>query len=130
MKSEIVYVELKTGYNDNGPAWIGKADFSKTGLTIYFNGQAFRSCDGKGIGANYYDIETEDEYWISGVKKNQQDRHWAGGGSIMIDKTIVEEYLNLIGVKELDRKQFQVVELDNTDIRSRIYELENRKTKQ
>lgn len=36
MKSEIVYVELKTGYNDNGPSWIGKATYSKTGRTIYF----------------------------------------------------------------------------------------------
>lgn len=30
MKSEIKYIELKTGYADNGPAWIGKVEFSKS----------------------------------------------------------------------------------------------------
>jgi len=41
MKTEIRYIELKTG-NDNGPAWIGKVKLSKTGRTIYFNDKAFR----------------------------------------------------------------------------------------
>ena len=36
-----MYVELKTGYDDNGPAWIRKAFFSKTGKTIYFDGKVF-----------------------------------------------------------------------------------------
>jgi hypothetical protein len=31
-----MYIELKTGYQDNGPAWIGRVKFSKTGQTIYF----------------------------------------------------------------------------------------------
>jgi hypothetical protein len=33
MKPGLMYVELKTGFNDDGPAWIGKAFFSKTGKT-------------------------------------------------------------------------------------------------
>ncbi len=127
MKSEMVYVELKTGYNDNGPAWIGKAQYSKSGQTLYLNGQAFQSCKGQGIGANYFDIETGDEYWISGVKMNQQDRHWAGSGGIMIDKEAVDEYMGLSGVEKLNPKQHQIVELDKTDIRQRINQIENRK---
>ena len=127
MKSEILYVELKTGYSDNGPAWIGKAQYSKTGRTIYFNGQAFRSCGGQGIGANFYDVETGDEYWISGVKKNQQDRHWAGSDSVMIDKKIVDEYLKVIGKENLNPNQYQIVDFEKSDIRERIHELENRK---
>jgi len=127
MKNEIVYVELKTGHGDRGPAWIGKARYSKSGRTIYFNGQAFQSCGGQGIGANYFDIETRDEYWISGVKKNQQDRHWAGGGVVMIDKTVVSEYLSLIGKSKLNPSHFEVVELNNSDIRDRIHEIENQK---
>ncbi len=41
MQSRLMYVELKTDYNDNGPAWIGKAFFSRSAGTIYFNGLAF-----------------------------------------------------------------------------------------
>lgn len=33
-----MYVELKTGYHDNGPARIGRARFSRTGRTIYYQG--------------------------------------------------------------------------------------------
>lgn len=62
MKSEIIYVELKSGYSDNGPAWIGKGFYSKSGQSIYFNNQLFKK--GSGISGNYYDIETGDEYWI------------------------------------------------------------------
>jgi len=34
---DILYIELKTGYSDNGPAWIGRVRYSKSGRTIYFN---------------------------------------------------------------------------------------------
>ncbi len=97
MKHRLMYIELKAGFADNGPAWIGYASFSKTGATIYFNGQAFRSLKGSGIGANYFDIETGDEYWISGIKKNGEDRHWAGGGTVMIDRAAVKSYLSEVG---------------------------------
>jgi hypothetical protein len=45
IKSELKYIELKPGYSDNGPAWIGKVEFSKSGKTVYFNGHAFKSND-------------------------------------------------------------------------------------
>lgn len=101
MKDRLVYVELKSGYSDNGPAWIGIAGGSKTGATVYFNGAAFKSLKGSGIGANFFDIETGDEYWISGIKKNNQDRHWAGGGQIVIDGAAVERYLAEMDFSEL-----------------------------
>ena len=82
----IKYIELKTGYADNGPAWIGNVKESKTGKTIYFNNHAFQKC--QGIQGNYYDIETGEEYWISGVKRNGQDRHWAGSGKGSFPKTV------------------------------------------
>ena len=37
---DIRYIELKAGYNDNGPAWIGNVKESKSGKTIYFNDHA------------------------------------------------------------------------------------------
>lgn len=129
MKAEIIYVELKSGYDDNGPAWIGKCSRSKSGRTVYFNGRAFRSSGGQGIKGNHFDIETGDEYWISGVKKNLEDRHWAGSGIVMIDETVVAEYLALTGSSSLDRKRFSVVQLDHSDVTSRTHELENRPLK-
>ncbi|WP_242622499.1 hypothetical protein [Intestinimonas timonensis] len=45
----------------------------------------------------YVDIENGDEYWISGLKKAESNRHWAGRGKILIDRRAVPEYLALIG---------------------------------
>jgi hypothetical protein len=126
MKPKLMYVELKTGYGDDGPAWIGKAEFSKSGRTIYFNGKAFKSLKGDGISGNFYDLETGDEYWISGVKKNGEDRHWAGSGKVMIGESVIEEYLKLIGKSELDKKQFEVTTLHQND-KSKFVEIENEK---
>ena len=101
MKNEIKYIELKSGYSDNGPAWIGKVKISRTGNTIYFDDKAFEKR--ALISGNYRDIETGEEYWISGVKKNASDRHWAGTGKVMIDKSIVDNYLEVIGSKEIPK---------------------------
>lgn len=101
MKPRLIYVELKTGHDDNGPAWIGFAGSSKSGATIYFDGKAFKSLKGAGFSANYYEAESGDEYWISGVKKDGQDRHWAGGGKIEIDEIAVASYLDLMGLSDL-----------------------------
>lgn len=95
-----MYVELKSGYNDDGPAWIGRVFVSKTGQTVYFRGKTLQRIHPGGIGANHLDVETHDEYWISGVKKNCEDRHWAGGGPVEIDPDVRDEYLTI--VKALD----------------------------
>lgn len=38
-------------------------------------------------------------YWISGVKKDETDRHWAGRGPVEIDPDVRSEYLKLIDPK-------------------------------
>jgi hypothetical protein len=91
-----MYVELKTGYNDNGPAWIGRVRFSKTGQTVYYRGKSLRRIPGGGISANYCDVETGEQYWISGMKKNREDRHWAGAGPVVIDGDVRAEYERLV----------------------------------
>jgi len=120
MKSEIKYIELKSGYSDDGPAWIGKVDFSKSGQTIYFNGRAFK---GNGHGS-CFDLETKESYWITGIKKNGQNRHWAGKGKIMIDKLIVDDYLKLVELKNLDFTKFELVDIKKTD-KKRFSAIEN-----
>ena len=118
----LMYVELKSGYSDNGPAWIGMVEFSRTGRTAYFNDKAFKKA--AGIGANFYDLETGDSYWITGIKKDGFNRHWAGSGKVMIDKDVVDEYLSIVEWSSLRESRFEVVTIKTTDI-SRFKELEN-----
>lgn len=101
MKHRLVYVELKSGFAGNGPAWIQLAQTSKSGATIYTNGKALKSLKGSGINANYFDIETGEQYWVSGVKKNTQDRHWAGSGKVEIDEDAIRAYLSETGIHDL-----------------------------
>ena len=67
MINNLMYIKLKTGYSDDGSAWIGYVKTSKSKKIIYFNDHAFQ----KNIG-NYIDIENGHEYWISGLKKREQ----------------------------------------------------------
>jgi hypothetical protein len=118
------YIELKTGFEDNGPAWIGFVTRSKSGRTIYFNGQAFQRSPGL-CGGNHADIETGEEYWISGVKKNGEDRHWAGSGKVLVEAAAVSAYLEAIGAKSLDTSRCEVtMAIAPTDI-ERLHQLEN-----
>ena len=72
MIKDLMYIELKSGYSDDGPAWIGYVKTSKTRKTVYFNDHAFQKAIGGG--SNYIDIENGDEYWISGLKKGESNR--------------------------------------------------------
>jgi hypothetical protein len=127
VKTELKYIELKSGFSDNGTAWIGLVSFSKSGKTIYFDGKAFQSLDGTGISGNYFDLESGDEYWISGVKKDMSDRHKFGGGKIYVEKRILNKYLQIIGKTELPKADYELTEVENEKPIERINELENEK---
>lgn len=127
MRTEIKYLELKSGFSDNGPAWIGMVSFSKSGKTIYFDGKAFQSLNGTGINGNYFDIESGEEYWISGVKKNMTDRHKFGGGKIFVEKRILDDYLKIIGKSELPKSDYELTEVETKKPIERINKLENEK---
>lgn len=124
MKRQIMYIENKADLHGRGEAWIGKVEFSKTRQTVYFNNQAFKKMETGGSSGNYYDLETGNEFWISGVKKNGQDRHWSGGGKVNIDEQVIEEYLSIVNLKELDKSNFEIVNIQKTDI-SKFSEIEN-----
>lgn len=124
MKPQIKYIELKSGFLDNGSAWIGRVEFSKSGRTVYFNGKSFKRLKSGGISGNHYDLESDDEYWISGVKKNGQDRHWAGAGKIMVDRSIIQEYLKLVDFEVIDDSHFELVDIITTD-KQKFKEFEN-----
>ena len=105
---EICYIEHKNR-NDNGTAWIAAIKRSNSGQTVYFNGKSFQKHHG--VSGNYVDIETGEEYWISGVKKDGSDRHWAGSGKILIDKIILEEYLRFTNQPSLNSKKYEIIDI-------------------
>lgn len=115
MKTTIKYIELKSGFSDDGPAWIGQVEFSKTRSTLYFNGLAFKKIAGGGMLGNYYDLETGEEYWISGVKKDGSDRLKTGREKTLIDSRIVIDYLRSIRTKQLDQKRYKLLDVKPTD---------------
>lgn len=95
MKPRIMYIELKTysgGEGWRGPARIGRVTFNRTVKTLRYRGKRFQK-GGTDSGANYHDVDTREGYWISGPKRNGQDRHQRrGGGPVEIDEDVREEY--------------------------------------
>ena len=91
MKSRILYIERKAG-NLTGTARIGRVAFSKTGKTLYYRGKKFQSLKGNGFKANYYDLATGEDYWISGCKKDGTDRLYGERLPTKIDDDVREEY--------------------------------------
>jgi len=128
MRTEIRYIELKTGYSDNGSAWIGKVAFSNSGRTVYFLDKAFQRQ--RGAAGNYIDLETGESYWISGVKKEGTNRHWAGGGRICLDRTLVDEYLRLTNQETIDENKIVLTDIPEIYPVKRIEEKANRKRKE
>ena len=119
------YIELKTGYNDDGPAWIGRVKASKSGRTLYFNGRALKK-GVRGASGNYVDVKTGEIFWVSGVKRNSADRHWAGSGRVLIEAAAVQEYLSVVGRTELDKTRFVVTNAIQETDPADFVELENR----
>ncbi len=101
------YIELKTGFEDDGPAWIARVKLSKSGRTVYFDGKALKQT-GQLAAGNYTDAQTGDEYWVSGVKKRGTNRHPTGAGRILVQAEALPELLALLGLSALDRSQFAV----------------------
>lgn len=115
--STLKFIELKYGFSDNGPAWIAHVILSRSKTTVYFNGRALKKAKGGGISGNYFDPESGEEYWISGVKKNGEDRHWRGSGRILVEAAALNEYLVFRNIQTLDLTSFEITDsIVQTDI--------------
>lgn len=91
-KTRIMYVEDKSG-SLNGPARIGRVTFNRTGKSLTYDGRTFQSLKGHGFKANYFDVETGEHFWISGPRKDGQDRLYPESSkAVEIDDDIAEEY--------------------------------------
>ena len=84
-----MYIEYK-GEGIVGPARIGRVRFSKTGRSLYYGGREFASLNGAGFKSNYLDVETREEYWISGCKKDGTDALYST--LVEVDEDAREEY--------------------------------------
>ncbi len=99
IRSRIMYVESKAG-GLIGPARIGRVFFNKSGGTLTYRGRSFRSLKGSGFKANYDDLETGDEYWISGPRRDGRDALHATHVRPEIDEDVREEYFrDILGKK-------------------------------
>jgi len=88
-RTRIMWIERKVGLA--GPARIGRVTFSKTGQSIHYRGKTFHTLDGRAIGkANYSDVDTGQEYWISGCRKDGRDALY--NTDVEIDDDVREEY--------------------------------------
>lgn len=86
-----MYVQLKTGYDtDRGPSWIAWVRFSKTWKTACFHGRTLRRWPGMSD-ANFYDVETEEDFWVSGPKRDRSDGRY-GRAMPEIDDDAREAY--------------------------------------
>jgi hypothetical protein len=91
-KTRIMYIEDKSGSLD-GPARIGRVVFSKTGKSLTYRGRTFQTLGGRGFKSNYFDVDTGEQFWISGPRRDGLDRLYPGSGqAVEIDDDVAEEY--------------------------------------
>jgi hypothetical protein len=103
--NRIMYIENKSGQLAGGEARIGRVSFSKTGSTLYYREMSFQSLKGAGSKENYYELESGEGYWISGPKRNGEDRLYGERVPVLIDEDVREEYWTKI--RKLPEKKKQ-----------------------
>jgi hypothetical protein len=89
--ARIMYIERKAG-ELTGEARIGLVRFSRSGGTLYYRGQRFQSLKGAGFKANYFDVDSGEEYWISGPRRDGCDRLYGERLPVEIDGDVQGEY--------------------------------------
>lgn len=91
-KTRIMYIEDKSE-GLNGAARIGRVTFSKSGQSVHYAGRTFQRLGGQGFKANYFDIATGAHFWISGPRKDGNDRLYEGNAKpVEIDADVKDEY--------------------------------------
>ena len=83
-----MYVENKAKSLD-GPGRIGWVETTRTNRTFIYQGRRLQKTK-SGYKYNCFDVETLENYWVSGPKKNGQDKLY--GGVVEIDEDAREEY--------------------------------------
>ena len=91
MRSRIMYIESKAE-SLQGPARIGRVSFSRSGRSVFYQGREFLRTTQE-FKANYIEVGTNYPYWISGPKRDGEDRLYGPSGlPVEIDEDVREEY--------------------------------------
>ncbi|NOS75005.1 MAG: hypothetical protein HOP36_10835 [Methyloglobulus sp.] len=88
---KVLYIENKDGDIDGVEGCIGWVTFSQSGKTVYYRGRTLKKAM-RGIRGNFYDENTGEEYWISGIKIRGSNQHWAEPVNVRIDSDALDEY--------------------------------------
>jgi len=96
-----MFVQLKSGYDtDAGPSWIGRVQFSKSWRSAYFQGRTLRRVTGTAYAnlgdSNFYDVESDEGFWISGPKRDQSDARYSNNKP-MVDEDVRLQYEAFLG---------------------------------
>ena len=89
-QTRIMYMENKDDDELVGRARIGRVTFSRSGKSIHYGGKTFKTLDGAGFKANYFDVESGEYYWISGCRKDGRDALYSTW--VDIDSDVREAY--------------------------------------
>lgn len=90
-KTRIMYIENKSG-GLNGPARIGRVTFSKSGRSVHYQGRTFLKV-GSGYKYNHIAEDSGERFWISGPRKDGQDRLYPESAMpVEIDDDVSREY--------------------------------------
>ncbi len=87
-QTRIMYIERGGGLSF--PGRIGRVRCSKTGRTLYYGDVALQSLNGAGYKTTHFDVETREEYWVSGPRRDGNDPLYPG--VVEIDDDVREEY--------------------------------------
>jgi hypothetical protein len=91
MADRLMFVQLKTGYDtDKGPAWISNVRFNRSWKTAYWHGKTLHRRPGI-FDANFYDVSTNEEYWLSGPHRDRADTRYSSIRP-MVDDDVREVY--------------------------------------
>ncbi len=86
-----MFVQLKTGFDvDRGPSWIGWVEFNRSWKTARYRGRELRKYASRGD-ANFYDVNSGEEFWLSGPKRDRTDTRY-GPRTTSIDDDAREAY--------------------------------------
>ncbi|MGH8106989.1 MAG: hypothetical protein ACREO1_02465 [Arenimonas sp.] len=91
----LMYVENKHGDIDGAAARIGWVTFSKSGMAVHYRNRLLSRLKGGGISGNYFDQETGEEYWVSGVKTSGSNSHHGQHLVLVIDEDAKAAYEEL-----------------------------------
>ena|SRR5438093_6741998 len=102
----VMWIEYK-GRGIVGPARIGWVEVKDRGKKLVYRDQSFRSLKGRGFKSNYYDIDSREEYWITGCRKDGRNALYST--EVEVDEDALEEYWIIIRnqPKKKDIKRFR-----------------------